>query len=253
MSEQDGRRAFLTVAGAGALLAACRPAAQANAAPPAPDNGGAPSTPGPGQPNEEKSGDVSATEDLMREHGVIRRVLVVYRETAAVLRSKRTSVAPEALWQAAKLIRTFGEDYHERQLEEMHIFPALVKAASPLAGTVRTLIAQHQRGREATEYILTVTRKTIDGSVSEPLARTLDAFARMYEEHAAIEDTIVFPAWKKALTSKELDEMGDRFEGFEHKAFGRDGFEDAVGQVARIERALGIELAALTAPPPPSV
>jgi hemerythrin-like domain-containing protein len=187
----------------------------------------------------------------MREHGVIRRVLVVYREASARLRAKPASVAADALQQAAKLIRTFGEDYHERQLEETHIFPALTKSGASLAGTVGTLITQHQRGREATEYILTVTRKAIGAADAEPLARTLDAFARMYEEHTAIEDTIVFPAWKKVLTPKELDEMGDRFEDIEHRTFGKDGFEDAVNQVASIEKALGIELAALTAPAPP--
>jgi hypothetical protein len=37
----------------------------------------------------------------------------------------------------------------------------------------------------------------------------------MYEEHAAI-----FPAWKKTMTVKQPDEMGDLFEEIEHKAFG---------------------------------
>jgi hypothetical protein len=73
----------------------------------------------------------------------------------------------------------------------------------------------------------------------------------MYEEHAAIEDTVVFPAWKAVLSPKELDAMGDRFEEIEHEAFGKDGFEDAVAQVAAIEKSLGIDLGNLTAPPPP--
>jgi hemerythrin-like domain-containing protein len=251
MSEWDGRRAFLTIAGAGALLVACRQEERANANQSALSASSAPSAAGSAQPKEDTAQDVSATEDLMREHGVIRRVLVVYREVSALLRAKPASVVPDALQQAAKLIRTFAEDYHEKQLEELHIFPALMKMGGPLASTVGTLIAQHQRGREATEYVIVVTRKAIGAGSAEPLARTLDAFARMYEEHAAIEDTIVFPAWKKMLTPKELDEMGDQFEDIEHKTFGKDGFEDAVDQVAAIEKALGIELAALTAPPVP--
>jgi hemerythrin-like domain-containing protein len=71
----------------------------------------------------------------MREHGVIRRVLVVYREASARLRSKPASVPPDALQKAAKLMRSFGEDYHEKQLEEAHIFPALTKAG-PLVSMV---------------------------------------------------------------------------------------------------------------------
>src|SRR5882672_1952881 len=200
MSERDSRSAFFTIAGAGALLAACRPEAHASI----------PSTTS-AAPTDDKGDDVSATEDLMREHGVIRRVLIVYREAATRLRI-RAPVPPEALQSAAKLMRAFAEDYHEKQLEEAYIFPAVRKAGGPLASTVDTLIAQHQRGREVTGYILAAAQQAIGAQTAEPLARTLEAFARMYEEHAAIEDTIVFPAWKKVLSPKELDEMGDRFE-----------------------------------------
>ena len=79
------------------------------------------------------------------------------------------------------------------------------------------------------------------------------ALRRALEEHAAREDTIVFPAWKKALSAKELDEMGDLFEGIEHKTLGKDGFDDAVEKIAAFETAMGLELGALTAPPPPAV
>ena len=190
-------------------------------------------------------GEVTATEDLMREHGVIRRVLVVYRECASRLRVTPTAQIAEPVQRAASLMRRFGEDYHEKQLEEAHIFPALANADT------KALLAQHQRGREITDYVLAVTKSAIDAKNADTLARTLDAFARMYEEHAAIEDTVVFPAWKKTLSSKQLDEMGDRFEDIEQKTLGKDGFEGAVAQVAEIEKSLGIDLAALLAPPPP--
>lgn len=74
----------------------------------------------------------------------------------------------------------------------------------------------------------------------------------MYENHTAREDTIVFPAWKAALSGKELEELGDTFEDIEKQQFGGDGFEDAVKQIAGIEQALGFaDLAQFTAPPPP--
>ena len=73
--------------------------------------------------------EVSATEDLMREHGVIRRMIVVYREAAARFREQvRRGFPLDALQRAAKLFRAFGEDYHERQLEEAHIFPTPKRA-----------------------------------------------------------------------------------------------------------------------------
>ena len=46
----------------------------------------------------------------------------------------------------------------------------------------------------------------------------LESFARMYDHHAAIEDTVVFPAWKAAVSEAELDELGGKFEEIEAAA-----------------------------------
>ena len=37
---------------------------------------------------------------------------------------------PSAIARTAKLFRSFGEDYHERKLEEAYIFPAYEKRAA---------------------------------------------------------------------------------------------------------------------------
>ena len=80
----------------------------------------------------------------------------------------------------------------------------------------------------------------------------LDGFVHMYRHHAAREDTIVFPAWKEALSERQLDELGDKFEEIEKAQFGGDGFEDAAKQMADIETALNLgDLAQFTAAPPP--
>src|SRR5215831_19707761 len=82
-----------------------------------------------GQPEEE----VGATEDLMREHGVLNRILLVYEEGLRRLRGKE-EVPPEVFHKPAALVRKFVEDYHER-LEENFIFPEFEKAKK-LAGLV---------------------------------------------------------------------------------------------------------------------
>lgn len=204
------------------------------------------------KPPPETEKKVGALEDLMREHGVLRRVLLVYRQTAAQLRNG-AKIDPKPLRQAAQLFRNFGENYHERMLEQAYIFPTLRKAESPAAALVPTLVAQHDRGREITEYIRNVTGKGAIGD-AEAFARALEALDIMYENHAAREDTIVFPAWKEALSDKQLREMGEMFEDIEHREFGKDGFEDALKQVAAVEDALGFsDLAQFTAPAPPHV
>ena len=205
--------------------------------------------------HDEDEKEVGAVEDLMREHGVIRRAILVYRDMATKLRAKPASLDPELLHRTATMFRAFGEDYHEKKLEETHIFPTIKKARGPAAAYVDVLIAQHQRGRELTDYILAVVAKgAIATGDAETLTRVLDSVELMYEHHAAREDTIVFPAWKNALSAQQLDEMGETFEEIEHRQFGKDGFEDAVAQIAQIEGALGMaDIAQFTAPPPPKV
>lgn len=264
--DDPARRAFLSMTAAGAFALACNketvasPEPRTRAAVPA---GSAPSTVAVEKEgdknkneNDEKGAgeekEVTASEDLMREHGVIRRVLVVYRLCAGRLRSKPATVPLDALQRAANVMRTFAEEYHEKQLEEAHLFPAVVRAGSAAAKEIDTLLTQHQRGREITAYILQATQRPI-AKEADALARTLEAFALMYEEHAAREDTIVFPAWKQALSKKQLDEMGELFEDIEHKTFGKDGFDDAVTQIAAIEKAFALDPAALTAPAPPKL
>jgi hemerythrin-like domain-containing protein len=241
MSELIGRRRqFLIAAGAGLLLggADVRPLTAAEKR---------------GRPKKGEEKEVGSVEDLMREHGVLRRALLVYRECAAKLRANSGSVDPRALLDTAQLFRTFGEDYHERKLEEAYIFPAVKKAGGPAAAYVDVLIAQHNRGREITDYILAVAGKgAISASDAEALARVFDSLDLMYENHAAREDTIIFPAWKDALSERQLDEMGDKFEDIERAQFGKDGYEDAVAQIGRIEQGLGLaDLAQFTAPAPP--
>jgi hemerythrin-like domain-containing protein len=196
--------------------------------------------------------EVGAVEDLMREHGVLRRALLVYIETVPKLRANPASLDAGAIARTAKLFLSFGEDYHEKKLEEAHIFPAVRKAGGPAVAYVDVLIAQHNRGREITDYILGVAGKGAIGSGdAEPLARVFETFVLMYQNHTAREDTIVFPAWKEALSERQLREMGDEFEDIERRTFGKDGFEDAVRQIAEIEQTLGFaDLAQFTAPPP---
>lgn len=244
------RRQLLTgisLVGAGVVAAACRqPSAGSGSA-----------------SNEKQKGEeatelepleVSATEDLMREHGIIRRALLIYKESAVKLRKDMTSVPPDALEKTAQLIRVFGEDYHERKLEETYIFPSLKQTQNPAAMYADVLTAQHARGREITDYVLRLTalEKIPEASASD-FVEALESFVRMYEHHAAVEDTLLFPAWRRSISISEFDEMGARFEEIEEEQFGEDGFEAALLRMAEIEESLGLnDLAAFTAPALPS-
>ena len=205
-----------------------------------------------GEESDEAAGiEVTATEDLMREHGILRRILLVYTESAAKLKQDAGSVPTDELEKAAQLFRVFGEDYHEKKLEEAYIFPSLRQAQGAASSYVDVLTAQHLRGREITDYILSVTKgDKIPAAGVEELIKALESLVRMYEHHAAIEDTIIFPAWKAAIGDRRLDELGAKFEEIETESFGGDGFEAVQKRISEIEQNLGLSnLDMFTAPP----
>ena len=183
--------------------------------------------------------EVGPTEDLMREHGVLRRILLVYGEAARRLDASET-LPVASLAKAATIVREFIEDYHERDEEEF-LFPALEKAHQ-LAELVATLRAQHRAGRKLTAEILGYCTPSIVGPKLDrrALADTLRTFVRMYEPHAAFEDTIVFPAFRELVGPKQLRKLQDIFEAKE-KALPHGGFEKVVAEVARIEHAFAID------------
>lgn len=251
MNSQNTRRDFLrtsAIVGTGLVLSGCSGANVANQS--------KEETKAVTKEDEnEKGGEVTATEDLMREHGILRRALLVYTAAATKLHANPSSVPPDALQKTAKLFRAFGEEYHEKRLEETYIFPAVKQAGGEAATYPDILVTQHNRGREITDYIISVTSSAkLGASNAGEMANALEAFVLMYRNHAAREDTIIFPAWKHTLTAKQLDEMNDKFEDIEHEQFGEDGFEDAVKQISAIESSLGLsDLAQFTAPAPPQV
>ena len=243
----EKRRQLLTgisLAGAGVLLNACRTGSNSS--------GGADNRSEPA-PGEVAPVEVTAAEDLMREHGIIRRALLVYRESANRLRQDPGSVPPDTLEKAANLVRVFGEDYHEKKIEEVFVFPIVKKSPGAPALYVDVLLRQHERGREITDYVLSLTREDrIPSNSLEPLARALDSFVRMYEHHAAIEDTVIFPVWKTAVGEAELESLAAKFEEIEAEDFGGDGFDSALKRMEEIETSLGLSnLEMFTAPEPP--
>ena len=246
---QTRRELITTVSlvGAGVLLVGCRSK---------PNSGSATNTVNKPdeQSSDEAAAEVTATEDLMREHGILRRALLVFQESAVKLKQDPNSVPADALEKTAQLFRAFGEDYHEKQLEEAYIFPAVKKTQNPASVYADVLLAQHARGREITDYVLAMTKgDKIPAASVGPFIGALESFVRMYEHHAAVEDTIVFPAWKEAVGAKQLDELAEKFEEIEEEAFGQDGFEAASKRMAEIEESLGLaNLGMFTAPPPPA-
>lgn len=187
----------------------------------------------PALADDKEEDEVTPNEDLMREHGLLRRVLLIYDENLRLMPKKHHQ--PPVIKKSAEIIRTFVENYHE-ELEEEFLFPALKKAKKEVA-LVDILKHQHEVGRKLTTRIIALSEKS---SAVDELSDSMKSFMHMYNAHAAREDTVLFPAFKEAIGKKRYKELGEEFEEREHKMFGKEGFEGVLAQVAVLEKQMGI-------------
>ncbi len=182
---------------------------------------------------------VTAIEDLMREHGLLSRILLVYEEACSRLETGK-ELPPLVLPRTSALVRKVVEDYHER-LEEQYLFPRFEKAAKKV-DLVNVLREQHQAGRRLTDEISRMAGAAAqrgDKGRGE-LRDAIRLFIRMYRPHKAREDTILFPAVHSIVPPLEYAALGETFEAREDAVLGEEGFERALREVEELEKALGI-------------
>jgi hemerythrin-like domain-containing protein len=182
---------------------------------------------------------VTATEDLMREHGVLRRILLIY-EAGARRIGQGEDIDPAVFSQAAETMRDFIHDYHEKS-EEEHVFPRFKKAGR-MVELVEVLLVQHTAGRKLTERILqTVEASRGNKEQRAALTDAMQATITLYRPHAAREDTNIFPTLRSLMTPNEFEELGETLEKAEVAKFGNDGFEKMAKRVEQLEKRIGTD------------
>jgi hemerythrin-like domain-containing protein len=124
----------------------------------------------------------------MREHGVLKRALLVYREVLRRIDAHR-DFSPDVLADSAKLIRRFVEDYHEK-LEEDNLFPRFRKA-NRIVDLVEILNSQHQKGRILTDRTLQLVSASAQLFGGEGFEKHVDAVAAI-EKRLGIYDLAQF-------------------------------------------------------------
>jgi hemerythrin-like domain-containing protein len=221
-TNQPSRRQFLKKSGV--ILAASGFAALANSG--AEEEG-------------KKDEEISPPEDLMREHGVLKRILLIYGEAIRRIDGNE-DLPPEPLADSAKIIREFVEDYHEK-LEEDFLFPRF-KKANKLVDLVDVLLQQHQAARRLTDITtrLATNHSLKNADDRRKLVDSMRQFIRMYNPHEAREDTVLFPAFRGIVSAHEFDSLGEDFEKKEDELFSEDGFFKVVDRVAETEKKLGL-------------
>lgn len=182
----------------------------------------------------EHSPSVGAIETLMRGHGLLLRAMIIY-EIGSERIAKHQEIDPSAIVKTSTVIHNYLHDFHEN-MEERFVFKPMEKANIEFS-SIQELKIQHGTGYE---LINRITKLAQIGKLSSELTGYLDAFSRMYKYHTAWEDTVVFPAFDAMERRSELSELAATFESEEKRILGNIGFETFVGDIAAVEKQLGI-------------
>ena len=184
-------------------------------------------------------------EDLMQEHGLVTRVILVYGRAIELLNSNQ-AIDLALIGRAAQIVARVIHGHHEVE-EERIVFPVVEKTAG-MQKLTSTLRGQHNAARGITAII---GRNAGAVSVKEPARRkelivAMQNFINMYGPHGAHEDTEIYPAFRDALTRDEYAKVAEQFAADEQRVNKENGFRENVAGLARIEGALGAELSRYT-------
>lgn len=98
---------------------------------------------------------ISPVEDLMREHGILHRILLIYKNIIRRIQVNGIHTSEEIYTyahEATMILKQFIEEYHQ-VLEEEYVFPVLEQHEEykPLIQTLKT---QHESAKCTTDEIL---------------------------------------------------------------------------------------------------
>lgn len=230
------RRRLIGAFGVSGLVLASPAVAQVPVAPPA-TPATPPAVPAPKAATKTDDQAIPATEDLMREHGIAQRILLLYE--AGIRRvGQGEDIEPTVFTQAGEIMRDFVHGYHEKS-EEEQIFPRFKKAGRMIE-LVDTLAAQHAEGRKLTDSLLQLAATANTEEKRKAMLDTMKASIALYRPHMAREDTDLFPTLRSLMPPKEFDAISEALEKAEKEKFGADGFEKVAKKVEALEKRIGV-------------
>jgi len=181
--------------------------------------------------------EASIAEELMRQHAVANRLLLVY-DTAVTPELGTDKPSGPAVTSAAQMLRSTVDDFHVK-FEEEHIFPLLQKSGK-MGDLINTLREQHAAARTLTDEILKAREEGGGRPASEALARNIRAYVHMLQAHTAYEETLLYPQIRTVASASQYDQLNKALQDMSRTALGAQGFAGLVTKVGELEKSAGI-------------
>ncbi len=186
----------------------------------------------------EESVMTSPTEMLSREHALMERLMIsIESMIASIANGENMDLRP--LHRAAMLMKRVGSEHHMVD-EERLIFPK-IETSGRHADLLRTLRLQHDKGRAIIDRVIDLTEAGGVDTIGEmnEIVRLCMSFIVMYRSHAAVEETILFPALYDFATNDEIMNIQAIMRGEEEGLMKDQKFHNMMDSLAAIEAVAG--------------
>lgn len=183
------------------------------------------------------SGRSAAIQLLYDDHAQVLRLLDALDVLAERGRDGDASILADAK-RSLELLRRFGDDAHHGK-EELHLFPALVRAGLPRrGGPVACMLAEHDVGREHVRRMHDGLAETQAGSPGGPrrFAEAAGDYSRLYRDHITKEDEVLFPMSDEVVPVDVLATLVARFADVDAATLGPGGRAAAIEAIAALVR-----------------
>lgn len=182
-----------------------------------------------------------ATEELVREHEAIKRMLAVI-EAAEKKVAGGEGLPADFIPRVVDFIRNFADKCHHGK-EEDNLFPAMEKRGIPReAGPIGVMLMEHDQGRAYVKKMDEAGKRLAEGDKSA-LKDALDnalGYVELLNQHIDKEDNILYPMANRVLTEEDQNMLTARFEEVEIERIGPGGHQAYLKLVDDLAREVGI-------------
>jgi hemerythrin-like domain-containing protein len=165
---------------------------------------------------------MSATEDLLQDHIIIRRLQVVIEKCYTLLNENK-EVPLGDLIKIADIIELFVDQFHHGK-EEKGYFPQ-TESKDLNSEEIRKFVIEHEFGRRIAKRLRIHLEELLKGkNAREPLARYLKTYSVFILDHTSKEDRFFTDVKeKRSLSDKEESKLRREFERMKHECVRKSG------------------------------
>ncbi|MFX0095665.1 MAG: hemerythrin domain-containing protein [Candidatus Hodarchaeota archaeon] len=161
------------------------------------------------------------TEELMKEHEAIKRMLSVLEQICKRI-EQGERLPSEKLTQILEFIKLFADQCHHGKEEDL-LFPAMIKAGFPKdGGSIAVMLHEHVIGRNAVKGMAEAIFKYKQSNLAIPESFIENArtYIQLLHQHIDKEDNILYPLANQHLSLQAQQDLLEQFERVEREVIG---------------------------------